>query len=61
MITTAFNHESSNRSVHPTQADDVIYEPGNLPEGLIDLPTASRKYGIKCGHIAKVDPARETT
>ena len=46
MITTAFNHESSNRSVHPTQADDVIYEPGNLPEGLIDLPTASKKYGI---------------
>ena len=46
MITTAFNHESSNRSVHPTQPDDVIYEPGNLPEGLIDLPSASKKYGI---------------
>ena len=46
MITTAVNHESSNRSVHPTQANDVIYEPGNLPEGLIDLPSASRKYGI---------------
>ena len=47
MVTAAVNHESSNRSVHPTQADDVIYEPGNLPEGLIDLPSASKKYGIK--------------
>ena len=51
MITAAVNHESSNRSVHPTQADDVIYEPGNLPEGLIDLPTASKKYGIKVGTL----------
>ena len=46
MITAAVNHESSNRSVHPTEADDVVYEPGNLPEGLIDLPSASKKYGI---------------
>ena len=51
MITTAFNHESSNRSVHPTQADDVVYEPGNLPEGLIDLPSASKKYGIPVGTL----------
>ena len=49
MITAADNTERSlgNGSVQPTEMDDVIYEPGNLPEGLIDLPSASRKYGIK--------------
>ena len=26
--------------------DDVFYEPGQLPDGLIDLPSASKKYGI---------------
>ena len=31
----------------PEEAGDVIYKPGNLPEGLIDLPTAAKKYGIK--------------
>jgi hypothetical protein len=25
---------------------DVRYEPGELPEGLIDLPSAAKKYGI---------------
>ena len=46
MITAAANTEQSDGSVHPTEPDDVIYEPGNLPEGLIDLPSASKKYGI---------------
>ena len=46
MITAAANNGHNDRSVHPTEADDVVYEPGNLPEGLIDLPSASRKYGI---------------
>ena len=48
MITAADNTERSpgNGSVHPTGPDDVIYEPGNLPEGLIDLPSASKKYGV---------------
>ena len=31
----------------PEDAGDVIYEPGELPEGLIDLPSAAKKYGIK--------------
>ena len=31
----------------PENAGDVIYEPGGLPEGLIDLPSAAKKYGIK--------------
>ena len=30
----------------PKEAGDVIYEPGELPDGLIDLPSAARKYGI---------------
>ena len=27
----------------PEDAGDVIYEPGELPEGLIDLPSAAKK------------------
>ena len=27
-------------------AGDVIYDPGELPDGLIDLPSAAREYGI---------------
>ena len=46
MITAAADTESSNSSVNPTEPNDVIYEPGNLPEGLIDLPSAAKKYGI---------------
>ena len=46
MITAAANNRHNDRSVHPTEPDDVVYEPGNLPEGLIDLPSASKKYGI---------------
>ena len=30
----------------PEDAGDVIYEPGELPDGLIDLPSAAKKYGI---------------
>ena len=30
----------------PEDPGDVIYEPGELPEGLIDLPSAAKKYGI---------------
>ena len=51
MITAAANNGHNDRSVHPTEPDDVVYEPGNLPEGLIDLPSASKKYGIKVGTL----------
>ena len=34
------------RETPPEDEGVVIYEPGELPEGLIDLPTASKKYGI---------------
>ena len=46
MITAAADKTHHNGSVHSTELDDVIYEPGELPDGLIDLPSASRKYGI---------------
>ena len=46
MIAAATEPQPQTNGVHPTESDDVIYEPGNLPEGLIDLPSASRKYGI---------------
>ena len=36
-------------SGHPTEPDDGLYEPGNLPEGLIDLPSAARKYREEYG------------
>lgn len=51
MITAAANETLPTNGVHPTDPGDVIYEPGNLPEGLIDLPTASKKYGIKVGTL----------
>ena len=46
MITAATEPQRPTNVVHPTESEDVIYEPGNLPEGLIDLPSASKKYGI---------------
>ncbi len=46
MITAATETQRPSNVVHPTQSEDVVYEPGNLPEGLIDLPGASKKYGI---------------
>ena len=30
----------------PEDPGAVIYEPGELPDGLIDLPSAAKKYGI---------------
>ena len=51
MITaTEYDNQPTN-GVHPVEQDDVIYEPGELPEGLIDLPSASKKYGIKVGTL----------
>ena len=47
MITAVESEISSTNGVHPVDTGDVIYEPGQLPEGLIDLPSASKKYGIK--------------
>ncbi len=47
MITAATEPQCPTNVVHPTESEDVIYEPGNLPEGLIDLPSASKKYGIR--------------
>ena len=46
MITAATEPQRPANGVHPTEPDDVMYEPGSLPEGLIDLPSASKKYGI---------------
>ena len=51
MITAATETQPPVNEVRPTEPDDVIYEPGNLPDGLIDLPTASKKYGIKVGTL----------
>ena len=47
MITPAKNETKSINGTHTGETDDVIYEPGELPDGLIDLPSASKKYGIK--------------
>ena len=46
MITAAEHEAHTADGAHSNESDDVIYEPGNLPEGLIDLPSASKKYGI---------------
>ena len=46
MITAAENGTHPANGVHRKETDDVIYEPGELPDGLIDLPSASKKYGI---------------
>ena len=35
----------------PEDAGDVIYEPGDLPEGLIDLPSAAEVYGYQVGTL----------
>jgi len=51
MITAAKNEPQPPNGVHPNGAENVIYEPGELPEGLIDLPSASKKYGIKVGTL----------
>ena len=46
MITAAAETQHPANGVHAMEPGDVIYEPGELPEGLIDLPSASKKYGI---------------
>ncbi len=46
MITAAADIERANGSVPHSEPEDVMYDPGNLPEGLISLPDASKKYGI---------------
>ena len=51
MITAAENGTHPANGASPKGTDDVIYEPGELPEGLIDLPSASKKYGIKVGTL----------
>ena len=74
MITAATEEETSPANgVHPAESEEVMYEPGNLPEGLIDLPSASKKYGIKpatlrmwiqrgrlprCGRVRAPSPGR---
>ena len=51
MITAAKNEPQPTNGVHPKDTDDVdvIYEPGQLPEGLIDLPSAAAKYADEYG------------
>ena len=46
MITAATEKQHPANGANPKDSEYVIYEPGELPEGLIDLPSASRKYGI---------------
>ena len=46
MITAAKNELQPSNGAHPENTDDVMYEPGELPDGLIDLPSASKKFGI---------------
>ena len=49
LITTAANDERSGSAADSAQPNDVVYERGQLPEGLIDLPSAARKYGEEYG------------
>ncbi len=49
IITAAAESERSGSPVHSADPKDVIYERGQLPEGLIDLPSAARKYGEAYG------------
>ena len=49
MITAAANDERSGSTADPTQPNGEVYERGHLPEGLIDLPSAARKYGEEYG------------
>ena len=49
MITAAQNGAHAANGARPKDTEDVIYERGELPEGLIDLPSAARKYGEKYG------------
>ena len=51
MITAATERKHTDNGAHPKESDDVIYEPGELPDGLIDLPNASKKYGIPVGTL----------
>ncbi|MCY4416801.1 MAG: hypothetical protein OXE87_10900 [Chloroflexi bacterium] len=46
MITATENQATPPNGIQSEETDDVIYEPGELPEGLIDLPSASKRYGI---------------
>ena len=46
MITAVTEPQPRTNGVQHTESEDVLYEPGNLPEGLIDLPSAAKKYGI---------------
>ena len=47
MINAATETQHPTNGVHQTEPDNLIYERGELPEGLIDLPSASEKYGIR--------------
>ena len=46
MITTDVDTQPLATPDNPADLEEVIYVAGNLPEGLIDLPSASKKYGI---------------
>ena len=46
MITAAKHDTHQTNGVHPKETDDVIYEPGELPEDLIDLPSVMREHRI---------------
>ncbi len=46
MITAAEHDTQATNGAHSSEPEDVIYEPGELPDGLIDLPSAAEKYGV---------------
>ena len=46
MITAATETQHPTNGDHLTDPDNIIYERDELPEGLIDLPSASKKYKI---------------
>ena len=49
MVTAAADSERSGSPLHSGEPGDTIYLRGQLPEGLIDLPSAARKYGEEYG------------
>ena len=46
MITAANTDIKPANIVYSKEMDDAIYEPDEQPEGLIDVPTANKRYGI---------------
>ena len=59
MITATTETQQATNGAHTKELADVIYEPGKLPEGLIDLPSAAKKYGIAGANAEDLDQPRQ--